>query len=417
MPYIVKDKIAFLSSASKILASSLDYNVTLVSVAKLVVESVADFCMIDLLDGEKLNRVAVKMSDPKKNILAQQFYNFPPDPRNRYAIYDTLRLGLPIIIKKVNKKWLKTISRLPEEKQLVEKLNFSSFIFLPLQSTGKIIGVITIASTEKNFYYTEDDAIFIKELADRAGITVDKARLFSEAQEAIRIRDEFLSIASHELKTPLTSVLLSLQLILRRLQKTTSKSLASVEILKAVEVSIEQSKRMSRLINDLLDVSLTTSEYFNIDVTPVDLTSLIEDAYSRFDILLSNKKIKLIINENHKHIVGYWDRIRIEQVITNLISNAIKYGKGKPIYLETERLKNYAIIKVKDEGIGIREEDKSKIFQVFTRSSEVRSFKGIGVGLYISNKIVQAHGGEINVKSDYGKGSEFIVKLPLKQKK
>lgn len=416
MPYVVTDKILFLSSASKILSSSLDYNLTLVNVAKLIVESVADFCMIDILEEDSLKRVAVKMYDPKKNKLAQDFYNFPPDARNKSAIYDAARQRHPIIIKQINDKWLSKVSRFKEEKELVKQLNFSSFIFVPLESRHEVIGVMTIGSTEKNFSYSEEDAIFIKELADRAGITVDKARLYSEAKEAIRSRDEFLAIASHELKTPLTSVLLSLQLVLRRLQKSTIKIEASDEVINAVETGIQQSKRMSRLINDLLDVSVTSSEYFQIYKEDVNLSALIKDINSKFEIILREKKIKFIILEDKKKIVGFWDKIRLEQVISNLVANAIKYGEGKPIVLTTKKFDSYIEIKVKDSGIGIKEYDKKRIFKVFNRGSDVKKYKGIGVGLFISKQIIEAHDGDIEVESKNGKGSTFTIKLPLKSK-
>lgn len=415
MPYIVQDKILFLSTASKILSSSIDYNVTLVSIAKLVVESVADFCMIDILDDERLQRVVVKMSDQKKNAIAQKFYDFPPDPRNQNAIYDAAKTSSPIIIKKVTNGWLSNVSRFSEEKKLVKELGFSSLIFVPLHSRGKIIGVMTIGSMEKGFSYSEDDAVFIQELADRAAITVDKAMLFAEAQEAIRTRDEFLSIASHELKTPLTSILLSLQLILRRVKRSSVKIDSNEEIIRAIEIGIEQSKRMSRLINDLINVSLTSSEFFQIYPEPVNLTGLVKDVFTDFELILKSKKIELIIKEENQNIVGFWDRIRIEQVVSNLVSNAIKYGNGKPITLYTRKDKSSVIIEVSDKGIGIRHDELNKIFGVFNRSSDVAyGYKGIGVGLFIAKKIVEAHNGEISVSTRVGKGSTFSVKLPLK---
>lgn len=415
MPYLVKDKILFLSSASKILSSSLDYHVTLVSIGKMIVDSIADFCTIDILEDGQLQRVVVKMHDHKKNIEAQKFYEFPSDPKNKNATYETIKLGRPIIIRNVSDKWINSVSKIKEEKELMKYFNFSSFMFVPLHSRGQVIGVMTIGSTEKNFSYSEEDAIFIQELADRAAITVDKAMLFTKAQEAIRLRDEFLSIASHELKTPLTSILLSLQLVLKKIKKSTTQIDASDELISAIEIGIEQSKRMSKLINDLLNVSLASTDYFQIDSGRVDLNKLILDIQKKFDVILKNKKIKLKI-EIGGNFYGVWDKVRIEQVVSNLISNAIKYGEGKPILLKVEKENKSVIISVADKGIGIKDEDKKHIFEIFNRSSDVRSYKGIGVGLFISKKIIEAHGGELDVKSKIGKGSIFIIKLPLSRK-
>ncbi len=414
MPYVVTDKILFLSSASKILSSSLDYNLTLKNVAELIVESVADFCMIDILEDDGLHRVVVKTSNPKKEKLAQKFYNFPPDPRNKSAIYDAARLRDPIIIKNITDSWLSKVSRFDEEKKLVKNLNFSSFIFVPLESRHEVIGVMTIGSMEKKFSYSDDDGIFIKELADRAGITVDKAKLYTEAQEAILSRDEFLAVASHELKTPLTSILLSLQLVLRRLEKSTTKIDASEEVIEAVGVGIQQSKRMSRLINDLLDVSETSSDYFQLYKEKVNLSELINDIKLKFEIILKEKKIQLIVKEEDKNIKGVWDKIRLEQAISNLISNAIKYGNGKPISLMVKKVGSTVEIKVIDRGKGVKKEDRKKIFKVFNRGSDVKHYKGIGVGLFLTRQIVEAHGGEIGLLSKVGDGSVFTIKLPIK---
>ena len=410
MPYIVRNKIDFLSSTSKILSSSLDYNVTLVSIAKLVVESVADFCMIDLFDEGELKRVTVKMFDKKKNKLAQKFYNFPPDPKNKSAIYDAARLGYPIIIKETTDKWLENVSNFNNERILVRELGFTSLIFVPLQSRNEVIGVITIASIEKGFSYDMEDSIFIKEIADRAAITVDKARLYSQAQEAIKTRDEFLAIASHELKTPLTSILLSLQLILKRLKKT---SQSDDELTKSVEVAIETSKRMSVLIKDLLNVSLTSSEYFQIYPEPLNLSELLKEIYINFELLLKNKNQKLLIKENEKNLIVSWDKIRMEQAISNLVSNSIKYGLSKPITIYTEKKENIVKITVEDKGIGISNHEKKVIFDVFKRGEAIKKkYGGIGVGLFIASKIVEAHNGEITIEDKKGKGSKFIIQIP-----
>src|SRR5687767_6624278 len=193
MPYVVKNKIAFLSEASKILSSSLDYNVTLAILAKLVTDNVADFCIIDVYERSELVRLVVRVSDPKKQQLAQKFSKFKPHPKNKRAIYETARLGKSILIKKVTESWLKTVTRVNEERQTVHDLHLKSMIFAPLKSRSDVIGVLTIGSSKKGFSYSHEDSLFIDELAVRAGTAVDKAKLFKEAQEAIKLRDEFVS--------------------------------------------------------------------------------------------------------------------------------------------------------------------------------------------------------------------------------
>jgi signal transduction histidine kinase len=415
MPYVIEDKISFLSSAGKILSSSLDYNVALVSVAKLVVEYIADFCMIDLFEENgDLKRVTVKMHGYKKDRLAQRFYNYPPDPSNEQAIYDAAKLGYPVIIKKVTNDWLHNVSKLSAEKLLVKKLGFKTLMFVPLVSRNKIIGVLTIASTEKDFFYTREDAIFIKEVADRAAIAVDNARLYKEARDALEHRDQFLAIASHELKTPLTSILLSLQLVLNKLQHKGINHESSNQMEYAVKVAINKSRRMSDLIKDFLNVSQTSSRYFQLYKEPVRLSGLLLDVRTNFDLLLLKKNIKLTIKEEDKNIVGRWDRIRLEQAISNIILNAIKYGQGNPISIRTKKEDKNVLIKVKDKGVGISKEEKDEIFGVFKRGKKTKKTQGIGVGLFIAYRIIRAHNGVLSVKSKAGKGSEFTIQLPLK---
>ncbi len=189
MPYRIEDKIKFLSEASKILSSSLDYKATIAVVANLVVNNLSDFCLVDVIEGENMKRLAVGVSDGKHEGIVQKFFGFTPDPENKKAIYEAAKLGKPIIIRKATKQWLSTVSKIPEEKEIVSKLNLKSFIFAPLKSRGKIVGVMTLASNKDKFYYKQGDSIFIEELAGRIGLAIDNARLFSQTQEALKVRN------------------------------------------------------------------------------------------------------------------------------------------------------------------------------------------------------------------------------------
>lgn len=412
MPYKLTDKIQFLSEASKILSSTLEYNVTLASVAKLVVTNIADLCVIDVFEEGHLNRVTVRAADPKKQKVANAMYNFIPDPRNKQAVYDSANGGKPIIIKKVTNEWLSTVSRIKEERDIHQTLGLSSLIFTPLKSRGKVIGVLTIASCKPDFSYTQADANFMEELASRAGLAVDNSRLFSDAQEALRTRDEFLSIASHELKTPLTSILLNLQLILHKIHNAANEKVEISEIVSMIEVSKKQSERMSRLISDLLNISVISTGRLQVEREPMDLSGLVDDILNRFSVQFEKAHMKVIL-KNRKPVWGHWDKIRLEQVISNLISNAVKYGKSKPLTVEVTHEHGKAIVKIRDQGIGIKEKDMVHIFERFKRAVSSKDFKGLGVGLYISRQIIEAHGGTLTVKSVERRGSTFTVELPL----
>lgn len=411
MPYHIKNNIQFLAESSKILSSSLDYNVTLASIADLIVTNIADFCLVDIIEKGQMIRVAARASKKDKQKLANKFFDYPPDPQNKQAIYDAAEVKKPIVIKTVTDKWLRSVSRFKEEQNTVKDLELKSLIFAPMISRGKVVGVITMGSSQPGFSYSDDDAAFIDELASRAGLAVDNARLFSRAQEALRTRDEFLSIASHELKTPLTSILLNLQLALSKIRRTDGDTLPQ-NVIKMIEQSEQQGRRLSKLINDLLNISVISTGRLEIEREPLDLRELTDEVIGRFKLQLKKAKTRLIL-KGKKGVVGLWDKVRLEQVISNLISNAIKYGGAKPIRVEIKKYGKKGIVSVKDQGIGIKSQDLGRIFERFKRAVSGRDFKGLGVGLYISKQIVEAHGGKIKVKSKEGKGSEFTVELPL----
>lgn len=408
---LAKDNLLFLSEASNILNSSLDYNATLVSVADLIVSNIADFCIIDLMERNgHIRRVAVKDADSHLNTFAQQMYNYPPNPKVKGAIYDAARSGKAILIPFAEEEWLKQVAY-SEELQIIRRLGLNSHMFVPLKSRGRVIGVLTFAS-RSSAPFTKEDVVLAEELAVRAGIAVDNARLYKEAQDAVRARDEFLSIASHELKTPLTSILLQLQIVLGSIRKESSE-IPTKRLETMLENTEQQSKKLSKLINDLLNISLITTGRLTLDKEKVNFPNLVKDILRRYEeqIKKSNYDVTTEIRNN---IFGCWDKVRIEQVISNLISNAIKYGDRKPISIQVNKRNNQALFIIKDNGIGITSPFQKQIFERFARGVSPKHYRGLGVGLYISKNIIEAHGGSIKVKSVLRKGSLFSVELPLK---
>ncbi len=235
------------------------------------------------------------------------------------------------------------------------------------------------------------------------------------AQKDIKARDEFLSIVSHELKTPLTVMLLKLHSELNNIR---SASLANFSVHKLVEVlknSEKQIRWLKSMINDLLDVSLITTGRMNLQLEATDLVNVTNQVKMSFSEVLKREKYKIKINAKYP-VIGRWDKVRLEQVITNLLSNAIKYGEGKPIDIEILKRGNNARFIIKDRGIGITSGEQKVIFDLFKRASESNGYKkGLGVGLYISSQIVNIHGGKIKVSSIPTKGTSFTIELPLKK--
>jgi signal transduction histidine kinase len=234
-----------------------------------------------------------------------------------------------------------------------------------------------------------------------------------ELQEAIKARDQFLSIASHELKTPLTSLKLQLELLHKRIAKGVNET-SSEKFSQSLRLSSLQVDRLTVLVEDLLDVSRIQAGKLSIHSENVNLTEVVQSAIEQFSetAVKSGCQIELKI-ENE--IQGFWDYSRIEQVLANLISNAIKYAPGSKIEIAVRNVAPWAEISVKDNGPGIEPHRQARIFERFERATSSRSISGLGLGLFIVRELVNAHKGLIEVKSTPGQGSQFIVRLPLPQ--
>jgi signal transduction histidine kinase len=235
--------------------------------------------------------------------------------------------------------------------------------------------------------------------------------LYKRAQESIEVRTEFLSIASHELKTPITSLQMQLEMALRKI-KASPASFAPEKMAKTLELSNKQVKKLTSLLEDMLDISRIEAGKLVLVPEKVDFSELVQEVCER---LQEQFEAKGCIPTTHlsKELVGYWDKNRIEQVIVNLLMNALKYAPQAPIEISSKRFGNSMQLAIKDYGPGIPDEKHFSIFERFERANPSRSISGLGLGLFIARQIVQAHRGKLWVESSLGQGAKFIVELPL----
>ncbi|WP_408096538.1 ATP-binding protein [Peredibacter sp. HCB2-198] len=241
---------------------------------------------------------------------------------------------------------------------------------------------------------------------EKALILAEHAKL--ESQLALSLREEFISLASHELKTPITSLTLQTQLYQRKFMQ--DNSLQPDQLAKLFTTYDQQLKRLTRIISDMLDISRIQAGKFELEITEVDLETTVKQVV---DLAMSIERVPInLVTEGS--VKGHWDAFRIEQAILNLVTNAIKYGRGMPIDIFLRSTGNSVIIEVVDRGIGIRPEHLERIFDRFERAVGHREFSGLGLGLYITKQIIEAHGGKIQVESTYNVGSKFVITLPLK---
>jgi PAS domain S-box-containing protein len=259
-----------------------------------------------------------------------------------------------------------------------------------------------------------------RDLTERKRAEEDRVRLAreqaarAEAEAAVRARDEFLSIASHELKTPLTPLQLQVQLLVHSLRKGELTTLPPERLGAMLESTERQSKRFALLIEQLLDLSRIAAGRLELELGEVDLAETVRGVVARFDAELARSGSSLALALDGP-VVGRWDRLRLEQVVANLLSNAIKYGAGRPIELRVEGDDETARLVVRDQGIGIAPADQARISERFERAASSRHYAGLGMGLYITRQILAAHGGSVRVASAPGAGSTFTVKVPRRR--
>lgn len=231
-------------------------------------------------------------------------------------------------------------------------------------------------------------------------------------KESLRARDQFLSMASHELKTPITPLTLQMQAFLQMVQEGTFSQAEPERLQRMLETSYSQVVRLSKTIDDLIAVSRFSTGHLELRLKKVNLNDLIRRILDAFAIQLKEVGCNYTVDQRNK-VVGFWDPDRIEQVFINLLSNSMKYASGKPIHIQVDQIKDKARILVIDNGIGIAREDQERIFHRFERAVSPEFYGGLGLGLYISCEIVRLHKGSIHVESELGKGATFIVELPL----
>ena len=411
----------FIAKSAMQLGSSLDYENTLATVAKLAVPVVADWCAINLVEASGLKRLAVAHIDPTKVAFVQELEaRYPPDPNAPHGTPNIVRTGKSEMVSDIPPQMLAATAKDAEHLELIEKLQLCSYIGVPIRVRGTTIGVITLVMAESRRRYTEDDLSTAEALADRAAVAIENARLYadqitarertelahSEAEAASRSKDEFLAMLGHELRNPLAPILTALHLMSLRGGDT---------FLRERTVIDRQVRHVVRLVDDLLDVSRITRGKVELNMQPVQMADVVAKAVEMASPLVEQKQHSLTVDVPEGLVVA-GDAERLAQVVTNLLTNAAKYTDPHGIITVTAvRIDNKVTLRVRDNGMGIAPEMLPRVFDIFTQEAQAidRAQGGLGLGLAIVNSLVQLHQGNATANSEgVGCGSEFCITLP-----
>jgi PAS domain S-box-containing protein len=403
----IEQNLQFLAQASAELASFVDLQTTLNKVAQLAVPHFADWCAVDMVEGDSLNRVAVAHIDPFKIELARDLRRrFPPDQNS--GTWKVIRSGQAVLVPEMTREMIEASIADPEYRAALLALGLKSYIGAPLTSHGKTIGVLTFIWAESRRTYTPADLALAEDLARRAAIAVENMRLYEALKQSDRGKDVFLATLSHELRNPLASVTTGLSLLrLSGFEKQVAERTAGV--------MERQVKQLVRLVDDLMDVSRVVTGKIALKSVPTTLSEVLDNAIdaSRPAIDAARHRLTLILPDEPTDIVA--DPVRLAQVFSNLLHNAAKYtDPGGSIEVKVESAPQQWLVRVSDTGIGIAPDMLTHVFDMFTQEHPLaREQGGLGVGLGLAENLIRLHGGSIEAHSaGRGKGSEFVVRLP-----
>lgn len=410
------EALRLLAETSALLETPLEYEVTLASVAQLAVPHFADYCLILVQEKDGVyHRLLSHHPDPTLDTLLQEFVTtYPFNPTAPVGTARVVRTREPELHTEVGEAIYRAVALDEHHLELMRRVGANSFISVPLFARGQFLGALTFCRMVGRSPYDEHDLTLAKELGHRAAMAVDNARLYREAQEAIRTRDAFISIAAHELKTPLTS-LYGYSMLLRR--RGEREGWVNERDRKAIDTIVEQARRLNKMIESLLDFSRLEAGQLSIERAPVDVVALVKGVVAEVRPTLHQHTLDLHMDCPAPLLI-HGDALRLEQVFHNLIQNAVKYSPGGGlVVVRLAREEGFARVEVTDQGIGIAPDAMTMLFTRFYRATapEVQQVSGLGVGLFVVSEIVALHEGRVQVSSRLGEGSTFSVLLPLTQ--
>ena len=399
----------FLAEASKSLSLLVDYKSTLQTVARLAVPDFADWCTVDLLEPNgSLERLAMAHIQPAKMELAREvFRRYPPSPDASRGAYHVIRTGQSEFLTDIPEVLIQEVAQDEEHLKIIRELGLKSYMCVPLRTNSALLGVLTFVAAESGRRYVAADLAFAEELAYRAAIAIENARLYQQVREAERRKDEFLAMLAHELRNPLAPLRTGLDILAMDAENDPDM----------IRLMQEQIEHITRLVDDLLDVSRIIRGRVELRQEPVEIAALVRRSVQTIQSFIDSHQQELIVSEPEEPIWVDADPVRLVQVMENLLNNASKYTEsGGRIELSVKRSGDELVVEVTDSGVGIEADLLPFVFDLFTQSSRSldRSQGGLGIGLTLVKTLVEMHGGTVTAQSEgLGKGSTFAIRLPI----
>lgn len=400
-----REALRFLTEAGSTLASSLDYEATLQAVAALAVPRVACFCMVDVVEDDDgpLRRIAVAHVDPAQEPLVRRLVGERPAERTG-PLREVLRTREPVLVEQVTDDWLRTLAGSEDDLALLRTLVPTSFMIAPLVARGRRLGVVGLASTRTDRYYGPDDLALARELARIAALSIDNARLYDQARQAVRAREEVLGIVSHDLRDPVATISLAASSLLEELEYEPGR--------RRLEIIRRSADRVTAMIQDLLDVTRIEAGRLPVDPAAAAPASLLAEAREALEPVAARASLRLAAEAEDGLPAVLADRNRVLQVFANLVGNAAKFAPaGGTVTLRAERGEGEVRFSVADTGRGIAQEQLPHLFDRFWQADRTDR-RGLGLGLAIVKGIVAAHGGRVWAESAPGEGARFWFTLP-----
>ena len=396
---------AVLMEAGTVLAQSLDLDTTLKNIATLAVTHLADYVLVDLLgeDGQ-LHRQAALAREPALKEVLRKAMAYPPQLNTPSPLTQAFEGGT-VVVHDITPQWLDSVARNPEHRAVLEELDPRSATLVPLIAQGRKLGLINLVLRQGNRRFTPSLVAVAQGLADRAAVAIDNARLYQEARDAVRVREDVVAIVSHDLRNPLNAISLSAATLIKREELDARTAKAATRIYSAAD-------RAHRLIRDLLD--FTQARVGGIPISPrtVDLNELARQVVEEVRSAYPERDIVLRV-DGECQVEG--DPDRLAQVMANLLGNAVQHSPADTsVRMATFAQGEEGLFEVHNMGAPIPAELLPTLFEPFQRGREAGAGAGgsLGLGLFITRQIVQAHGGRIEVRSTQEDGTRFTVWLP-----